>query len=104
MGRRKYKKYIKKYKKTTIEELFGKFQWFCISYMGVYILTKVLGLISKINDNIFFQWCGIISTFLSFPISQSDLFIMVFGLHWLVFSLGIVFSVYKLYKAYSFDI
>lgn len=104
MGRRNYKKYRKKYKKITIEELFDKFQWFCISYSWLYILTFILGLLSKISDNIVFQWCGIISTFLSIPTSRSDFFIMFLGLHWIVFSIGIGLSVYKLYKNFSFNI
>ena len=104
MGKRSYKRYRTKYKKITIEELFAQFQCFCLSYAWLYILTFVLGLLSKVNDNMFFQWCGIISTFLSIPMSQSDFLILVFGLHWLVFSLGIVFSVYKVYKTFSFDI
>lgn len=98
MGRIKYKNYRKKYKKITIEELIDKFQLFCISYTVIYILTSILGLLSKISDNIFFQWCGIISIFLSFPMSQSDLLIMIFGVHWLLFALGLTFLCYKLYK------
>ena len=101
MKTRRYKKYRKKCKKMTLIDFFNKFQRFCVCYVIIYIVTLILGMLSKLNDNSFFRWCGIISMFLSFPMSRSDLLITILGLHWFIFGLGIIIIIVKIVRYYN---
>lgn len=71
---------------------------FCIFYTLSSVVVYMLKLISKLGNNVLFQWCGIISDILSLPMSQPDLLIMVLGLHSIIVIIGIIFLIIKIYK------
>ena len=83
-----------KYNKNNF---FDTITWFCIGVIVYESVIWLLNLISKINVGVFFQWCGIISKFLSLPMSEFDLVIMYFDLKIVLFIFCIVFLTFRLY-------
>lgn len=68
----------------------------CACYAGVFYISKLLYLVSFLDNDLLGSLCLLISTILQFPTSKTDWFINAFDISYIPISIGTIYIINKI--------